>query len=417
MDAVTSPGPPAGYEPADPAYRRVTAALFLAGMATFASIYSTQTLLPLLARDFRISPTTAALSVSVTTLCLGAALLVVGPLSDAVGRTRVMLASLLASGVACLATAFVTDWAHMLVLRAALGVVVAGLPAVATAYLREEVQHHWATAATGLYIGGTAIGGMAGRFVTGALASLADWGAALAGVGVLALGSAVAVWFLLPRSRRFVPTPLNPAALAANARRMVLDRGLLTLYALGFCLMGSFVAVFNALSFRLFAPPYALPPAAASLIYLTYAVGSFASTYAGRLASRRGSRAVEPWAIALVLAGIALTLAGPLPVLVAGVGLISIGFFAAHGVASAWVSARASRKGAGTGMAGGLYLFAYYLGSSLCGALAGAAWSAGGWPLVAALAASVAGIGLALSLSMRTVAVLPFPLEPQPPAH
>ena len=43
-----------GYTPADPAYRRVTVALFLAGVATFASIYTTQSLLPLLARDFAI---------------------------------------------------------------------------------------------------------------------------------------------------------------------------------------------------------------------------------------------------------------------------------------------------------------------------------------------------------------------------
>lgn len=371
----------------------------------------------MLARDFAISPTTAALSVSVTTICLGIALLFVSPLSDTVGRTRIMLASLVASGLICLACAFVDDWTHMLVLRGLLGFAVAGLPAVATAYLREEIHHHWATAATGLYIGGTAIGGMAGRFLTGFLATVLDWRAAIAGVGVLALASAVAVWFLLPRSRHFTPTPLNPAGLTANARRMVVDRGLLTLYALGFCLMGAFVACFNALSFRLYGEPYHLTPVAASLLYLTYTLGSFASTFAGRLATRHGSRAVEPWAIAIFGAGVLLTLASPLPLIVVGVTLISIGFFAAHGVASAWVSARASRKGTGTGMAAGLYLFAYYLGSSLCGAAAGAAWSSGGWPAVVALSASACGVGLVLSLSMRGVPVLPYPIDPQPPVQ
>jgi len=404
-----------GYQPADPGYRRVTVALFLAGVATFASIYCTQTLLPLLTRDFAITPTTAALSVSVTTVCLGIALLFVGPLSDAVGRTRLMQASLVASGATCLASAFVTDWTHMLILRALLGFTVAGLPAVATAYLREEIHHHWATAATGLYIGGTAIGGMAGRLLTGALATLLDWRGAVAGVGVLALACAVAVWFLLPESRRFHPTPLNPRALRANAGRMILDRGLLTLYGVGFCLMGAFVSCFNGLAFRLYGAPYLLTPAAASLLYLTYAVGSFASTFAGRLAARHGSRAVAPWAIAIFAAGILTTLASGLPAIVTGVGLISIGFFAAHGVASGWVSARASRKGAGTGMAGALYLFAYYAGSSICGAAAGAAWSAGGWPAVVTLSASVAGVGLLLALSMRGVPVLPFPIDPHAP--
>lgn len=414
---MTAQGMTGGYQPSEPAYRRVTLALFLAGMATFASIYCTQTLLPLLAHDFRISPTTAAMSVSITTICLGIALLIVGPLSDALGRTRVMQASLVASGLACLACAFVTDWTHMLVLRGVLGFTVSGLPAVATAYLREEIHHHWATAATGLYIGGTAIGGMAGRFLTGFLATVLDWRAAIGGVGVLALASATAVWFLLPRSRNFHATSLNPAALSANARRMVFDRGLLTLYAIGFCLMGAFVACFNGLAFRLYGAPYDLTPAAASLLYLTYAIGSFASTAAGRLASRHGSRAVAPWAGAVFGAGVLLTLAAPLPVIVVGVALISVGFFAAHGVTSAWVTARASRKGPGTGMAGALYLFAYYLGSSICGAVAGAVWSAGGWPAVVTLSASVVGVGVVLAVSMRGVPVLPFPIDPEPVAN
>ena len=136
--APVNAAPQQGYSPAEPAYRRVTVALFLAGMATFASIYSTQTLLPVLAHDFAITPTTAALSVSVTTICLGIALLFVGPLSDALGRVRLMQASLVATGITVLASSFVTDWAHMLLLRGVLGFAVAGLPAVATAYRRED---------------------------------------------------------------------------------------------------------------------------------------------------------------------------------------------------------------------------------------------------------------------------------------
>ena len=44
--------------------------------------------------------------------------------------------------------------------------------------------------------------------------------------------------------------------------------------------LGSLVATFNALSFRLAAPPFSLTPATMSLLFLTYAVGSFASTWA-----------------------------------------------------------------------------------------------------------------------------------------
>lgn len=75
----------AGVRPGTRAYHRVVVALFAAGVATFALLYSTQALLPLLAARFGVSAGASAWSLSVTTLGLAGALLVVGPLSDRVG--------------------------------------------------------------------------------------------------------------------------------------------------------------------------------------------------------------------------------------------------------------------------------------------------------------------------------------------
>ncbi|MBB1493437.1 MFS transporter [Propioniciclava sp. MC1595] len=83
-----------------------------------------------------------------------------GPLSDAVGRLTLMRATLLVAALVAIGTAVAPSWGLLLALRAVLGFAVAGLPAVAAAYLREEVAPTWASAATGLYIGGTALGGI-----------------------------------------------------------------------------------------------------------------------------------------------------------------------------------------------------------------------------------------------------------------
>ena len=72
--------------------------------------------------------------------------------------------------------------------------------------------------------------------------------------------------------------------------------------------------------------------------------------------------------------------------LVAGLALLTAGFFAVHGVASGWVPARAHAGGVATGQAASLYLFTYYLGSSVFGSLAGPAWTRAAWPGVVALA-------------------------------
>src|SRR6478735_5133738 len=196
-----------GHLPGSAGYRRVVAALFVAGMATFALLYSTQALLPELAADFGVSTAASTLTLSLTTLGLGLALLVAGPASELLGRTRLIHGSLAASAVVALGCAFAPTWSSVLVLRFAEGVALAGLPAVATAYLREELHVSTHARAAGLYIGGTALGGMTGRLLTGAVGELAGWRWALAASGLLALACAATVRVLLPPSAHFVPSP------------------------------------------------------------------------------------------------------------------------------------------------------------------------------------------------------------------
>src|SRR4051794_14575048 len=175
MKTASSGPAAAGHQVGDPAFRRISVALFAAGLATLALLYTPQPLLPELAAAFDVSAAQSTLSVSVCTLGLGAALLVVGPVSELVGRTPLMHASLFASSVVGLACALAPGWTALLVLRAVQGITLAGLPAVAMAYLREEVADESHARATGLYVGGTALGGMAGRLLSGGLADLGGW--------------------------------------------------------------------------------------------------------------------------------------------------------------------------------------------------------------------------------------------------
>jgi MFS transporter, YNFM family, putative membrane transport protein len=341
----------------------------------------------------------------------------VGPVSELVGRTPLMHASLLASSAVGLGCALAPGWTALLVLRAVQGITLAGLPAVAMAYLREEVAEQSHARATGLYVGGTALGGMVGRLVSGGLADLGGWRAATAGVGALGLGCALTVLWLLPPSRRFEPAHPSLRSLARTTRGVLSDPALLGLYGLAAVLMGGFVAVYNGTAFRLAAPPYRLGVGLAGLVFCVYPLGSVGSAYAGRLADRHGRRAVVPIACLLTLAGVLLTLARPLPLVVLGLGAMTAGFFAAHGVASGWVAARASLGAGGTAQAASLYLFAYYLGSSVFGGLAGSAWTAGQWPAVVALSAGLFVVAFGLALLLRRTRSLlerPGPQGPVP---
>ena len=403
------PGAPhEGYRAGAPEYRRIAVALFAAGVATFALLYSTQALLPELATAFHVSAGQSTLSLSLTTLGLGVALLVAGPVSEVVGRTRLIHASLATSSLVALACTFAPSWPVLLGLRLLQGLTLAGLPAVATAYLREELHRDTHARAAGLYIGGTALGGMTGRLVTGAVADAAGWRAALGAIAVVGVACTVAVFVLLPGSRNFVAQSASPRHLAALARDAVTDRALLALYGIGACSMGAFVAVYNAMGFRLTAPPFSLGLGAAGLVFLVYPIGTVSSIVAGRVADRFSRRLVVPVGCGITAGGVLLTVPDSLPVVVTGLAVMTAGFFAVHGVASGWVPTRAHAGGVASGQAASLYLFAYYLGSSVFGSAAGRAWSSGGWSEVTMLALVLVGVSaLAAAYLRRTPSLDP----------
>ncbi|WP_371406641.1 MFS transporter [Kribbella sp. NBC_00662] len=384
-----------GYLPGDPEYRKLSIALFAAGLATFALLYSTQPLLPQLVDAFHVSPSQSAFSVSFATFGLGLALLVAGPASEVLGRTNLMRWSVAATSVFALLSAFAPTWHTLLALRGLQGIAMAGLPAVAMAYLREEVHQDSHARASGLYIAGTAVGGMAGRLIAGGLSDLGGWRFATGGIAAVGVLCAAIVWLLLPASRNFRPSPARPSV------KVLRDPALLALYGIAATAVGAFVAVYNGAVFRLSGSPYKLSAGAAGLVFCVYLLGSVGSATAGTLADRYGRRKVVPVGCLITLAGVAITLAAPLPLIVLGLAVMTAGFFAVHGVASGWVPARAHASGVGTAQASSMYLFSFYLGSSVFGGLAGTAWSHGGWTGVALEAGALFTVGLVLSVLLK----------------
>lgn len=366
------------------AYRRATLALFCAGFATFALLYCVQPLLPLLAKHFAVSAAGSSLALSLTTLSLALCLLVSGALAESWGRKPVMAAALGLAGLLGIACALVDSWDYLLLLRALLGLALSGLPALAMAYVGEEFDPEALPAAMGLYIGGTALGGLLGRLFAGLLSDLGGWPWALGGIAALGLlALALFVW-LLPPSRHFQAHPLSLRGLLDNFAQHLGNAELRCLFWLAFLLMGGFVALFNYVGFRLAAAPFGLSSTAIGLLFSVYLVGIFSAGWAGRLVPRFGARQVLQGGIGIMLLGVALCATPWLGAVVLGLGLFTLGFFAAHAVASGQVGQRARRAKA---QASALYLCAYYLGSSLVGYAAGYVWQQAGWlPLLAVLA-------------------------------
>jgi YNFM family putative membrane transporter len=346
------------------------------GFVTFATLYCTQPLMPVFSEEFGVSPAVASLSLSVTTAALSILMIVAAALSDSRGRKVVMVASLVLSALLALLVAASPDFLSLLGLRALQGVVLAGLSSIAMTYVGEEFGEGSLGLAMGLYVGGTAVGGMAGRISTGVLSDAYSSQVALAAIG--AVGLLGAAWFAigLPASENFRPRPFAigklPRALLQHAR----DPGLLCVFGVGFLLMGSFVALYNYVSYLLVGPPFDLSQTAVGFIFAVYMMGTASSALMGRLSDSFGRRGVILLGVAIMLVSALLTLSGNLYVVIAGVALYTFGFLGAHSVASAWVGERAAEERA---QASSLYLLFYYAGSSVVGTAGGLFWDPYGW--------------------------------------
>lgn len=393
-------------------FRRTNRALFLGGFSTFSLLYCVQPLMPVFAREFGLTPTQSSWALSVSTGALAICLMIASAISDNVGRKPLMCGALLLSALITILCAFSGSYAQLLVMRALLGVALAGLPAVAMAYLSEEVDSSSLGFAMGLYIGGSALGGMLGRVVASILSEAWSWRAAMAVIGSFSLAAGVEFWRSLPASKRFRKSAFHPEAIAAGLRGHLKNPGLPWLFLLAFLLMGCFVSLYNYMGFRLMQPQFGLRQSQISTIFTLYLTGIFSSVATGRMADRFGRRRVLWAAISIMAAGLLLTLSDSLLLIVPGIALFTFGFFGSHSVASSWVGRRARAPQA---LASAMYLFCYYLGSSVVGSLAGTAWSSRGWSGVVASLTLCLAVSLGVALHLRHLAPIKEDASALPP--
>src|SRR4051812_30459332 len=262
-----------------PAFKRINRAMAFGGFSTFALLYCVQPLMPLLARDFGLTPAQSSLALSVSTATLAVALLASSVLSDRVGRKSLMAASMFSGAVLTLLGAFAHGYGQLLALRALLGFMLGGMPAVAMAYLSEEIEGKSLGLSMGMYIGGSAFGGMVGRVLASIISDIWSWRVGLAAMGVAGLYAAWEFRRSLPESSNFRPGQRGARALVGGVRAHLRDAGLPWLFTLSFLLMGCFVSLYNYIGYRLLAAPFSLRQSAVGALSVLYLLGIFSSVW------------------------------------------------------------------------------------------------------------------------------------------
>ena len=378
-------------------YRRASIGMLLVGLAIFSSLYATQALLPTLTREMGIDPSTAALTVSAATGALAVCVVPASILSEKFGRGRVLVISALAATALGLTLPLAQSIEQLVVLRSLQGALLAGTPAVAMAWLSEELDERDLAGAMGLYIAGTSVGGLTGRLIPAFMLEVTGWRWALATSAAVSLALAVATAILLPEQRNFRPkASIRPGAEVRAVAGHLRNPRLVGLVATAFIAMGVFVSMYNFFGFRAI-NDFGLAPSLAGLTYVMYLSGTWSSARAGSFVSHFGRGRVVLAAAVLMLTGALIGSSGNLIVTLVGLLIFTASFFALHSTASGWVGLIAEKDRA---EASSLYVFCYYMGSSLLGAATGQAYEALPWAGFVAVLAAMLGALIAIAVAL-----------------
>lgn len=357
-------------------FRYIKLCIFFSGLSVFAQLYLFQPLLPMVAEYFKTTAGDSSLLVSSSTIGMAAGLLFFAFRADSYSRKNLMVFSLISSAFLTIVSAWIPSLSILIAAGLLKGFVVSGVSSVALAYLTEEVHASAVALAISMYLSGNTIGGMSGRILATIFAGEFGWRNAVLLIGAESLILGLIFWRLFPESRSFNPQKTDYSLKIKQMRRFFTDPYMLRLYCIAALLMGTFVSVYNYLSFRLEGKPFYLNHFVIAFIFLMYIFGVFGTMLTSRLSKRLDSVLILKGSVLCMLSGALLLLSENIYVVIFGLGMFTLAFFAAHTMASQMTALRAKR---GKSSATSIYWLFYYSGSSILGSGTGYLLHAFSW--------------------------------------
>lgn len=367
--------------------------IFLGSMAAFGAEYCVQPLIPVIAKDFSLDPATGSLAVSAGLLGMAIAMLFIAGIGPRLDRKKVTACALTVSAVLTIVIGYSENFYWILAFRFVQGVILAAFPSLMIAYINEEFEPSNIGSVLGIYIGGNAVGGLAGRLLVSAVTDIFNWRIALMAIGVLYCVIGVLVFVLLPRPKFVRQVPENGLHFGKVIGSILHNKRLMLVYLIAFCAMGAFVSVYNFITYVLLHEPYNLSQTVIGFLFFTYLVGTFSSAYMGRKTDSLGNGRVVGISVGLAIIGLLITLLLPLWCKILGLVVFTFGFFGCHTGACGWVGRLNKGDKASSSS---LYMFFYYAGASGLGTVGGFFLQHYGWGGVVAMAGAAECICLVL---------------------
>jgi MFS transporter, YNFM family, putative membrane transport protein len=363
-------------------------AVFLCGAFAFLDLYSTQPLLPLLARVFHASEGSVSLTISAPTLGVAFSSALLAVLGEHVNRKRLIVGSMTALAVT---TAFGSTAPSLPVLtgwRLLQGLLTPGVFIITIAFITEEWPARLVPRVMSFYVAGSVFGGFVGRVAGGMLAEGYGWRPMFLILGIAGVAGAAVTQRLLKRPT--ANSGMGMASRFAPVRNNLHNPRLVATFGIGFCMLFTLVSLFSYITFYLANAPFHLSTAALGWLFSVYLFGLVTTLTAGSFLARIGLQHGMIAAVGLSLAGVLLTLIPSLLLVGIGLSLASSGVFVSQTCANSFLR-DAAPEGSRVSAAG-MYICSYYIGGTVGGVLPGLFWRYAGWPGCVALICTVLAI-------------------------
>ncbi|SFN39988.1 MFS transporter, YNFM family, putative membrane transport protein [Chryseobacterium oleae] len=384
-------------------FRYIKLCIFFSGLSVFAQLYLFQPMLPTVSDYFKTTAGDSSLLVSSSTIGMAIGLLFFAFKADSYSRKKMMTFSLVSSALLTIISAWMPSLSLLIATGVLKGFVVSGVSAVALAYLTEEVHISVVALAISMYLSGNTIGGMSGRILATILAGEFGWRNAVLIIGIESLILGLVFWKLFPDSKFFNPQKTDYSLKVKQMRRFLTDSYMLRLYCIAALLMGTFVSVYNYLTFRLEDQPFSLSHFVIAFIFLMYIFGVFGTMITSRLSKRFSRNLILKGSVLFMFSGTLLLLSENIYVVIFGLGLFTLAFFAAHTMASQMTALHAKH---GKSSATSIYWLFYYFGSSILGSGTGYILHAYSWTVFIMVLLFSVGISFVLAARNRDLGTI-----------
>ena len=352
-------------------YWRTLFIIFLGSMAAFGAEYCVQPIIPVIASSFGLNAVQGSLAVSLGLVGMSAAMLLIAGLAPRFDRKLATAVGLIGAAILTIMIGFSGSFEAILGMRLIQGLLLAAFPSLIIAYINEEFEPFNVGTVIGIYIS--------------AITDFVSWRMGLIVIGILYLAVGIAFFMLLPKPKYQRQRQSGGLQLIKTFHTALANKKLLWIYLVAFLIMGSFVAVFNFISYVLLAPPYSLSQTVVGLLFVVYLFGTFSSTYMGRLSDQHGNGRVLILGLLIMLTGGLLTLLQPLVFKFIGLAIFTFGMLGSHSVACGWVGKLNQGDKA---QSSSMYMFFYYAGASSLGTLGGVFLESYGWSGVIGMVAT-----------------------------